>query len=195
MAAANALDSKPTASKKAESGDGVGRVLRATRLKPTVGAQVGAYQFLVHLDEIDGDSSWDPGQSRGGWFQTRPRSEPLLPTSKGLAASEIHATRVENGTSGTVDPAITTKSYPAGRPAARIASRSLRFARFRTTALPIRRPVTSPNRTFPGCPTARTITKSPARRRRPVVRTVRKLAEERSETGLGGETLAAFCTP
>ena len=76
-----------------------------------------------------------------------------------------------------------------------MASRSLRFARLRTTALPIRRPVTSPTRTFPGCPTARTITKSPARRRRPVARTVRKLAGERSEEGLSGETLAAFCTP
>ena len=195
MATANALDTKPTASKKAESGDGVGRVLRATRLKPTVGAQVGTYQFLVDLDEIDGNAGRDPGHAREGLFQPRPRSDPLLFASEGFAASETHATRVENGTSGTVDPAITTKSYPSGRPATRMASRSLRFARLRTTALPIRRPVTSPNRTFPGCPTARTITKSPARRRRPVVRTVRKLAEERSETGLSGETLAAFCAP
>jgi hypothetical protein len=195
MASANSLDSKPAASKQAESVDGVGRVLRAARLKPTVGAQVGAYQFLVGLDGNDANAGWDPGQSRQGLFQTRPRSDPLLPASKGFAPSEIHATRVENGTSGTVDPAITTKSYPSGRPAARMASRSLRFARLRTTALPIRRPVTRPNRTFPGCPTALTITKSPDRRRRPVVRTVRKLAEERSETGLSGETLTAFCTP
>ena len=76
-----------------------------------------------------------------------------------------------------------------------MASRSLLFARLRNTALPIRRPVTSPNRTLPGCPAARTITKSPARRRRPVAMTVRKLAGERSDSGLGGETLATFGTP
>jgi hypothetical protein len=195
MTPGDPFDSQPGASNDTEPSDGVDRVLRAARLKATRRAQIGTYQFLVSPDEDDGNASWDPGQYGQGPFQPRPRSDPFLPASKGLAASEIHATRVENWTSGTVDPAITTKSYPSGRPATRMASRSLRFARFRTTALPIRRPVTSPNLTLPGCPTARTITKSPARRRRPVARTVRKLAEERSETGLSGETLTAFCTP
>jgi hypothetical protein len=195
MTPGDSFESKPSASNDTESSDGIDRVLRAARLKSTAGAQIGTYQFLVGPNEDDGKESWDPGHSGQGSFQTSPRSDPFRVASKGLVASEIQATRVENGTSGTVDPAITTKSYPSGRPAARMASRSLRFARLRTTALPIRRPVTSPNLTLPGCPTARTITKSPARRRRPVARTVRKLAEERSETGLSGETLAAFCTP
>jgi hypothetical protein len=187
VAASYALHAEPAAPDQAETHDGIGRVLRTARLKPTAWAQIGAYQFLVGLDKDDGGASWDPSQSGQGSFQTRPRST--------LAASAIHETRVVKGASTTDGPAITTKSYPSGKPATRMASRSLRFARLRTTALPIRRPATSPNRTFPGSPTARTITTSPARRRRPVARTVRKLAEERSETGLSGETLAAFCTP
>ena len=187
MAAGYPLHAEPAAPDQAEPHDGIDRVLGTARLKPTAGAQIGAYQFLVGLEEDDGGASWDPSQSGQGSFQTRPRST--------LAASVIQETRVANGASTTEGPAITTKSYPSGRPATRMASRSLRFARLRTTALPIRRPATSPNRTFPGSPTARTITTSPARRRRPVARTVRKLAEERSETGLSGETLAAFCTP
>lgn len=195
MTSADSLESKPAASKDPESADRVERVLGAAGLKPTVGAQVGTYHFLVDPDEDDGDAGWDPRQSGRGFFQSRPRSDRPLFGPKGFAASEIQSTSVENGTSGTVAPAITTKSYPSGRQAARMASRSLRFARLRTTALPIRRPVTSPNLTLPGCPTARTTTRSPARRRRPVARTVRKLAEERSETGLSCETLAAFCTP
>lgn len=189
MAAGDSPDPEPGTPNNAKTSDRVRCVLRAAGLESTPGIQARAYQFLVGPDQDDGDASRDPSQPGKGSFQTRPRS---LPVS---AASEIHDTRVENGTLGTVSPAMTTKSYPAGRPASRMASRSLLLARLRTTALPIRRPVTSPNRTFPGCPTARTITKSPTRRRRPVARTVRKLAEERSETGLSGETLAAFCTP
>ena len=188
MAAGDSLHPEPAAPDQAETYDGVGRVLRTARLKPTAWAQIGAYQFLVGLDEDDGGASWDPSQSGQGSFQTRPRStrgcfgQSTKPGSR-TAPRPLWARRSRQ-----------SRSPRVGRPT-RMASRSLRFARLRTTALPIRRPATSPNRTFPGCPTARTITTSPARRRRPVARTVRKLAEERSETGLSGETLAAFCTP
>lgn len=195
MTSGDPLCPKPATSNNTEPGDGVERVLRAARLKATARAEVGTYQFLVGPDEEDGNLSWEAGQTGHGSFQTSPRSGPSLRGTNGFPASEIQATSVENGTRGTVGPAITTKSYPSGRPVARMASRSLRFARLRTTALPIRRPVTSPNLALPGCPTAPTSTKSPTRRRRPVARTVRKLAEERSETGLSGETLAAFCAP
>jgi len=189
MASCDALDSQPRTPDHPETTDRVGRVLRAAWLEAAARAKDGAYQFLVGLDEEDGYSSRHASQSGDDLFQPGPRSVPAPDPS------EIQDTRVPNGTVGTVSPAITTKSNPAGTPATRMASRSLLFVRLRITALPIRRPVTSPNRTIPGCPTARTITKSPTRRRRPVARTVRKLAGERSETGLGGETLAAFCTP
>ncbi len=189
MAPGDPLDSEPAPADHTKTTDRVSRVLGATRLKAASGIQAGAYQFLVDLYQVYRRASWDASQSIKGSSQAGPRSRPVV------AASEIQDTSVANCTSGTVAPAMTTKSYPWGSPAIRTASRSLRFARLRTTALPIRRPATSPTRTFPGCPAARTTTKSPTRRRRPVDRTVRKLAEERSEAGLGGETLAAFCPP
>ena len=192
MATSDPLDPQPGTPGQPEAPDGVGHVPGAGGLEPTPGIQAGAYQFLVDRDQDHGNAGGNPGQTGGSHIRSRLFQNPRRSICE---PSETHETSVAKGTSGTVGPAITTKSYPAGSPAARTASRSLLFARFRTTALPIRRPVTSPNRTIPACPMARTITKSPARRRRPVARTVRKLAEERSETGLSGETLAAFCTP
>ena len=188
VAAGDPADPEPRPPQQAEPADRVGRILRAARLKTTLRAQYRAHQFLVHLDGKDGGTRRPPPPGMD-WFQSGPRSD-LLST-----ASEIQETSVVKGTVATDGPAITTTSNPTGRPHTLMASRSLLFARLRTTALPNRRPATSPKRTLSGCPTARTTTKSPTRRRRPVARTVRKLAEERSETGLSGETLAAFCTP
>ena len=110
MTSGDPLDSQPDSSNNTEPGDGVQCVLRAARLKATARAQVGTYQFLVGSDQEGGNLSWDPGQTGQGSFQTCPRSGVLLWATNGFPASEIQATRVANGTWGTVAPAITTKS-------------------------------------------------------------------------------------
>ena len=118
VATGDPFHSEPTAPTDAEAGDRIDCVLRATGLEATVGTKVGTYQFLVGPDKADGHAGRDPGQgrqgsfqsrkgsfqSRNGFFQIRPRSEPFWP------ACETQETRVENGTWGTVAPAITTKS-------------------------------------------------------------------------------------
>lgn len=104
MTPGDALNPQPGTSKNAESADRVGRILGTARLEAAARAQVGAYQFLVGLDEQDGSSSRDTSQLGKDPFQTRPRSDPAPDASK------IHDTRVVNGTVGTVCPAITTKS-------------------------------------------------------------------------------------
>lgn len=104
MAPGDALNPQPGTSKNAKSVDRVGRILGTARLEAAARVQVGAYQFLVGLDEEDGSASWDTSQLGKGPFQTRPRSVPAPD------ASEIHDTRVVNGTVCTVSPAITTKS-------------------------------------------------------------------------------------
>jgi hypothetical protein len=53
MTAADPLDPQPAAAEHTELADCFGGVLRAGGPVPTIGAEVGTYQFLVNPDQTD----------------------------------------------------------------------------------------------------------------------------------------------
>lgn len=164
MAPADPLDTEPASLEEPVGSQGLVGVSRTGRHEPAGTRDHRAHRVLVQGDHRPSDQRRRARRPPAGKIPLRhiqARAVPYryrrvvwphrvrLPADMPALAWRIHLHRTANGTSPAALEAMITQSKPSGSPTSRTAARIRRFTRLRTTAEPILRPTTNPNRLHP----------------------------------------------